>query len=47
MASTIKVTPHKEKIPENEVSENLPDSALLDLLDAAVKALIRTAKERG
>ena len=45
MASAIKVTPHKEKIPER--SETLPDSPLLDLSDAAVKELIRTAKKRG
>src|SRR5262249_20079045 len=47
MASTIKVTPQKEKIPENEGSETLPDSPLLDLSDAAVKELIRSAKMRG
>jgi RNA polymerase primary sigma factor len=47
MASTIKVTPQKEKIPENEVSETPPDRPVLDLLDAAVKALVRTAKKRG
>jgi RNA polymerase primary sigma factor len=47
MASTIKVTPQKEKIPENEGSETLPDSPLLDLSDAAVKELIRSAKKRG
>jgi RNA polymerase primary sigma factor len=47
MASTIKVTPRKEKIPENEVSETPPDSPLLDLFDAAVKELIRSAKKRG
>src|SRR6516162_901308 len=45
MASTIKVTLHKEKIPER--SETLPDSPLLDLSDAAVKELIRSAKKRG
>src|SRR6516162_3263897 len=45
MASAIKVTPHKEKIPER--SETLPDSPLLDLSDAAVKELIRSAKRRG
>ena len=47
MASTIKVTPEKEKIPENEGSETLPDSPLLDLSDAAMKELIRSAKKRG
>src|SRR5215470_12911964 len=45
MASTIKVTPHKQKIPER--SETLPDSPLLDLSDAVVKELIRSAKKRG
>src|SRR6516164_10856522 len=47
MASTIKVTPQKEKISENEVSETPPDRPVLDLSDAAVKELIRTAKKRG
>src|SRR6516164_5015156 len=47
MASTIKVTPQKEKIPENEVSETPPDRPVLDLSDAAVKELIRAAKRRG
>ena len=47
MASTIKVTPQKEKIPGNEVSEIPPDRPVLDLSDAAVKALIRAAKRRG
>ena len=46
MANTIKVTPQKEKIPENEGSETLPDSPLLDLSDAVVKELIRSAKKR-
>src|SRR5215472_12998355 len=47
MASTIKVTPQKEKIPENEGSETPADTPVLDLLDAAVKELIRAAKKRG
>ena len=47
MASTIKVTLQKEKIPENEGSETPPDRPVLDLLDAAVNALVRTAKKRG
>jgi RNA polymerase primary sigma factor len=42
MASTIKVTPQKEK-----VSEIPPDRPVLDLSDAAVKELIRAAKKRG
>jgi RNA polymerase primary sigma factor len=46
MASTIKVTSQKEKIPE-KVSETPPDRPVLDLSDAAVKELIRTAKKRG
>src|SRR6516162_4214601 len=45
MASTIKMTLQKEKIPES--SENRPDRPVLDLLDAAVNALVRTAKKRG
>ena len=47
MASTIKVTPQKEKIPENEGSETPHDRPLLDLSGAAVKELIHTAKKRG
>src|SRR5215472_11649685 len=47
MASTIKVTPQKEKIPENADSETPPDRPVLDLLDAAVNALVRTVKKRG
>jgi hypothetical protein len=41
------VTPQKEEVPEKEGSETLPDSPLLDLSDAAVKKLIRSAKKRG
>src|SRR5262249_43726869 len=44
--STIKGTPQKEKIP-GEVSETPPDRPVLDISDAAVNALIRTAKSRG
>src|SRR5215471_14954594 len=47
MASTIKMTPQKEKIPENEDSQTPPDRPVLDFSDAAVKELIRTAKKRG
>jgi RNA polymerase primary sigma factor len=43
MASKIKVTPQKEEMLEEEG----PDSPLLDLSDAAVKELIRSAKKRG
>ena len=43
MASKIKVTPQKDEMLEEEG----PDSPLLDLSDAAVKDLIRSAKKRG
>jgi RNA polymerase primary sigma factor len=43
----IKLTSQKEKIPGNKVSEIPPDRPVLDLSDAAVKALVRTAKKRG
>ena len=44
MASKIKVTPQKEEMLEKEGPETRP---LLDLSDAAVKELIRSAKKRG
>ncbi len=47
MASKIKVTPQKEEMPEKAGPENPPDSPLLDLSDAAVKELIRSARKRG
>ena len=47
MASKTKVTPQKEEVPEKEGPETPPDSPLLDLSDAAVKKLIRSAKKRG
>src|SRR3989440_8416069 len=52
MASNIKARPQKEElakneVPETEAPETAPDSPLLDLLDAAVKKLIRSAKKRG
>ena len=47
MASNTNVTPQKEEVPEKEGPETPPDSPLLDLSDAAVKKLIRTAKKRG
>src|SRR5262245_32744573 len=47
MASNIKAKPQEEQVPENEASETVPDSPLLDLSDAAVKKLIRSAKKRG
>ena len=43
MASKIKVPPQEEKMPEKEGRE----TPLLDLSDAAVRELIRTAKRRG
>ena len=43
MASKIKVTPQKEEILEQDG----PETPLLDLSDAAVKELIRSAKKRG
>jgi RNA polymerase primary sigma factor len=43
MASKIKVTPQKVEILEKEG----PETPLLDLSDAAVKELIRSAKKRG
>jgi len=45
MANKTEVTSQKEDVPEGP--ETPPDSPLLDLSDAAVKKLIRTAKKRG
>src|SRR4029077_7747046 len=47
MTSDTKATSHKEDLPEKETPESAPDSPLLDLSDAAVKKLIRSAKKRG
>src|SRR5262245_47962245 len=47
MASKIKATSQKEDVPEKETPETAPDSPLLDLSDAAVKKLIRSAKKCG
>ena len=47
MASKIKVTPQKEEMLEKEGPETQSDRPLLDLSDAAVKELIRSAKKRG
>ena len=47
MASKTEETPQKEEMPAKEGPETLPDSPLLDLSDAAVKKLIRSAKKRG
>ena len=37
----------KQEVPEKEGPETPPDSPLLDLSDAAIKKLIRSAKKRG
>jgi RNA polymerase primary sigma factor len=47
MASNIKAMPPKDEAPEKQAPQIAPDSPLLDLSDAAVKKLIRTAKKRG
>ena len=47
MASNTDVTLQKEEVSKNEGPETPPDSPLLDLSDAAVKKLIRSAKKRG
>jgi RNA polymerase primary sigma factor len=52
MASNVKARPQKEEVaekevPETEAPDTAPDSPLLDLFDAAVKKLIRSAKKRG
>src|SRR6266699_1300513 len=47
MASKTEETPPKEEMLEKEAPETLPDRPLLDLSDAAVKKLIRSAKKRG
>jgi RNA polymerase primary sigma factor len=47
MVSKTKVTPQKEEVPEKQGPETPLDSPVLDLSDAAVKTLIRSAKKRG
>jgi RNA polymerase primary sigma factor len=47
MPSKPKVTPQVEPVPGKKGPETPPDSPLLDLSDAAIKKLIRTAKKRG
>src|SRR5213080_2702562 len=47
MASNIKARPQEDEVPEKQAPETAPDRPLLDLSDAAVKKLIRTAKKRG
>jgi RNA polymerase primary sigma factor len=43
MATKIKATPQKEEVRE----EDVPETPLLDLFDAAVTVVIRSAKKRG
>ena len=43
----IKLTTQKEKIPGNKVSEIPPDRPVLDLSDAAVKALKKKMQREG
>jgi RNA polymerase primary sigma factor len=47
MTSKTSATLQKEAVPKTEGPETPPDSPLLDLSDAAVKELIRSAKKRG
>src|SRR6516162_4159764 len=47
MANHTKMTPLKEEVLEKEGPEIRPDSPLLDLSDAAIKKLIRSANKRG
>ena len=47
MASNTDVMLKKDEVSKNEGPETPPDSPLLDLSDAAVKKLIRSAKKRG
>ena len=47
MASKTKVMRQEEEMQEKEGPEAPPDSPLLDLSNATIKALIRTAKKRG
>jgi RNA polymerase primary sigma factor len=47
MPSKPKVMPQAEPVPAKKGPETPPDSPLLDLSDAAIKKLIRTAKKRG
>ena len=47
MTSKIKATPQKEEAPEKEDLETPPDRPVLDFSDAAVRKMIKQAKERG
>ena len=47
MATKTNATPRKEEVPKNEGPETPPDSPPLNLPDAAIKKLIRSAKKLG
>src|SRR5438105_10545417 len=47
MATNTNATTKKEEVPKNEGPETPPDSPPLNLSDAAVRKLIRSAKKRG
>src|SRR2546426_2749819 len=47
MASNTNMPPQNEDVPEKAGPDTSPDSPLLDLSDAAVKTLMRSAKKRG
>jgi RNA polymerase primary sigma factor len=47
MASKIKLTPQTQEAPEKGAPATPPDRPLLDLSDAAIKTLVRAARERG
>src|SRR3989441_11513875 len=47
MASNTNMPPQNEDVPEKVGPDTSPDSPLLDLSDAAVKTLMRSAKKRG
>jgi RNA polymerase primary sigma factor len=47
MPTKTNATPQKEEVPKREAPETPPDSPPLDLSDAVVKKLIRSAKKRG
>ena len=47
MASDTKETLQKEQVSQGDDPASPPDRPLLDLADAAIKKLVRAAKERG
>ena len=47
MASKAKMAPLKVEVLEKEGPETRPDRPLLDLSDAAIKKLIRSARKHG